>query len=69
MSAVEAAETNAEQAISIRHLAKRLDVSTRTARRLIREGELRAHRIRRQWRVFESDLHDYLARQANRHAA
>jgi excisionase family DNA binding protein len=55
-----------EPAISIQRLAKRLDVSQRTARRLIRAGGLRAHRIGRQWRVFEGDLRDYLAGQANR---
>jgi len=60
-------EQNLNQpAISIQGLAKRLDVSVRTARRLIRAGTLRAHRIGRQWRVFEGDLQDYLAGQANR---
>ena len=54
-----------DQAISVSRLAKRLDVSTRTARRIIEVGDLKAHRIGRQWRVFEPDLHDYLARQAN----
>jgi excisionase family DNA binding protein len=55
-----------QPAISIQGLAKRLGVSVRTARRLIRAGALRAHRIGRQWRVFEADLQDYLAGQANR---
>jgi excisionase family DNA binding protein len=63
------AATRGGQALSIQRLAERLDVSPRTARRLIREGELRAHRIRRQWRVFEHDLRDYLMRQANGHLA
>jgi excisionase family DNA binding protein len=55
----------ASGAISVSRLAKRLDVSTRTARRIIEDGDLKAHRIGRQWRVFEPDLQDYLARQAN----
>jgi excisionase family DNA binding protein len=40
-----------QPAISVQGLAKRLDVSVRTARRLILAGELSAHRIGRQWRV------------------
>jgi len=54
----------AEQVNSVSQLAKRLNVSTRTARRIIEDGALKAHRIGRQWRVFEEDLQDYLARQA-----
>jgi excisionase family DNA binding protein len=54
-----------QPAISIQGLAKRLDVSVRTARRLIRGGDLKAHRIGRQWRVFEPDLRTYLAGRAN----
>jgi len=53
-------------ALSVADVAARLDVSKRTASRLIETGELKAHHIRRQWRIFESDLQDYLARQANR---
>jgi excisionase family DNA binding protein len=55
-----------ERALSVSQLAKRLYVCERTARRIIEAGELKAHRIGRQWRVFEPDLRDYLARQANR---
>ena len=55
-----------DQALSISRLAERLDVSGRTARRIIESRQLKAHRIGRQWRVFEADLQDYLARQANR---
>jgi excisionase family DNA binding protein len=55
-----------EQVFSVSQLAKRLDVCERTARRIIETGELKAHRIGRQWRVFALDLQDYLARQANR---
>lgn len=54
-----------EEAFSITRMARRLDVSERTARRIIEIGQLKAHRIGRQWRVFEADLQDYLARNAN----
>jgi excisionase family DNA binding protein len=54
------------QALSVSRLAKRLCVCERTARRIIEAGDLKAHRIGRQWRVFELDLRDYLARQVNR---
>ena len=54
------------QALSVSRLAKRLHVSERTVRRIIDSGELKAHRVGRQWRVFDLDLRDYLARQANR---
>lgn len=55
-----------DHALSVSQLAKRLFVCERTTRRIIENGELKAHRIGRQWRVFEADLQDYLARQANR---
>ena len=47
-----------ERAISVQRLAEQLNVSVRTARRMIQAGELRAHRIGRLWRVFEVDLQD-----------
>lgn len=56
-----------ETKLSLCRVAKRLNVSERTARRLIEAGDLKAYRIGRQWRVFESDLQEYLAKQANRH--
>jgi excisionase family DNA binding protein len=56
---------NEHIAFSITRIAQRLDVSERTARRIVEIGELKAHRIGRQWRVFETDLQDYLARNAN----
>jgi excisionase family DNA binding protein len=58
-----------DQAISIKRLASNLGVCERTARRLIEAGVLKAHKIGRQWRVFESDLREYLTRNANRQAA
>ena len=63
---VEGSDILQQQAFSIAQLARRLDVCERTARRLIEGGELKAYRVGRQWRVFEPDLQEYLARQANR---
>ncbi|MBZ5611455.1 MAG: helix-turn-helix domain-containing protein [Acidobacteriia bacterium] len=58
-------ENVTEQVFSVGRIAKRLKVSPRTARRLVETGELKAYRIRKQWRIFEPDFQDYLARQAN----
>jgi excisionase family DNA binding protein len=55
-----------DQALSVGRIAELLNVSARTARRIIEARELKAHRIGRQWRVFETDFNDYLTRQANR---
>lgn len=55
-----------ERALSVLRIATLLDISGRTARRIIEAGDLKAHRIGRQWRVFEPDLQEYLARQVNR---
>ena len=55
--------------LSISKVCKRLDISEGTTRRLIETGVLKAHRIRHQWRIFESDLQDYLAAQSNRQPA
>jgi excisionase family DNA binding protein len=41
-------------------IARRLVVSEKTVRRLIRRGELRAYRIGRQFRVSEQDLLNFL---------
>jgi excisionase family DNA binding protein len=58
-----------EAALSPKRVAQALDVSPKIVRSLIRDGQIRAHRIGRQWRVFGSDLQEYLARQVNRTAA
>jgi excisionase family DNA binding protein len=57
------------KALPISHVSKRLNVCYKTTRRIIASGELRAHRIRRQWRVFEVDLREYLAKTVNRKVA
>lgn len=60
---------NQDGALSVSRVAEELQVCKKTARRIIDSGDLRAHRIRRQWRVFRKDFEEYLARQANQHAA
>jgi excisionase family DNA binding protein len=47
--------------LSVVVVAERLDVSTKTVRRLIASGNLRAHHVGRQVRVSEEDLALYLA--------
>ena len=58
-----------EPALSLQALAKRLNVSEKTVRRLVETCKLRAHRIGRQIRVFEADFQNFLAERANRKAA
>jgi excisionase family DNA binding protein len=58
-----------QQVLSLQAVAERLDISDETVRREIEGGKLRAYRIGRQWRVFEADLQDYLARQSSQCAA
>jgi excisionase family DNA binding protein len=41
--------------------AARLGISTKTVRRMIARGELAVHRIGRQLRVSQADLHSYIA--------
>lgn len=44
-------------------VATRLNLSERTIRRMIRDGQLRGFRVgQRHWRVWEHDLVKYLAR-------
>jgi excisionase family DNA binding protein len=52
-------------ALSVSGIARELDISKRTAARLVETGELKAHRVRRQWRVLRADFDAYLARNAN----
>ena len=46
--------------------AERLDLCEETVIKLIKSGELRAHRIRHQWKISERDLQAFLDRTANR---
>ncbi len=43
-------------------------VSTRTVTRLIKSGDLTAHKVGRQWRIARTDLQDFLNRQARHHS-
>jgi len=52
--------------LSVKQVGRRLMVGERTARSLVKSGELKGHRIGRVWRVFETDLNDFLARNASR---
>jgi excisionase family DNA binding protein len=49
--------------LSISAVAKRLDVSTRTVRRLIDDKSIAIHRIGRQIRISEADLAAYVQSQ------
>jgi excisionase family DNA binding protein len=46
---------------TIAMVAETLNVSSKTVRRLIESGALRAHRVGRQWRIAEDNLHAFLA--------
>jgi excisionase family DNA binding protein len=52
----------APRLLSIATVALQLDVSQKTVRRLIEDGELPIHRIGRQVRISESDLAAFIAR-------
>jgi len=47
--------------LTIEDVAKILNVSPATVRRLIEDGELKAKKIRGQWRIKKEDLDAYLA--------
>ena len=55
-------QRRAEELMSVEDVAKRLDVSIKTVRRLISKGEIEVYRIGRQLRVSEGDLAHYLVR-------
>jgi len=46
-------------------LKRRLRLSSKTVRRLIKAGKLRAYQIERQWRVAERDLLQFLNARCN----
>jgi excisionase family DNA binding protein len=48
-------------------VARRLQVSGKTVRRLIDRGELAVHRIGRLLRMSEADLQSYVAKQREQH--
>jgi excisionase family DNA binding protein len=54
--------TPAPRLMSVAAVALQLDVSQKTVRRLIEDGELPIHRIGRQIRISEPDLAAFIAR-------
>jgi excisionase family DNA binding protein len=50
---------------SVMEAARRLGFSERKTHREIASGNLKAHRIGRNWRIFEADLQEYLMKTAN----
>jgi excisionase family DNA binding protein len=50
----------AHMLLAIPDVADRLGISTKSVRRMIARGELRAHRIGRLIRVSEADYHNYV---------
>jgi excisionase family DNA binding protein len=54
------------QLLALSEVAKRLSMCRETVARLVHSGELRASRIRHQWRVSERDLQSFLDRTADR---
>lgn len=52
----------APQMLSVAAVAARLDLSTKTVRRLIDRRELLVHRVGGQVRISEDDLREYLVR-------
>jgi len=49
--------------LTVPDVARRLNLSDKTVRRMIQAGELEAYQIRRQWRISERDLCAFLAQQ------
>lgn len=49
-----------EPLLTIPDIARLFQVSTKTVRRWIDAGELRAHRLGRQWRISTSEVEQFL---------
>ena len=54
--------TQSSDLLTVKEVAEILRVSQPTVLRMIDDGELRAIRVRTQWRIRRSDLDDYLQR-------
>ena len=50
------------RAMTTEQIAQRLQVSKRTVRRLIKDKEILAYKIGKEWRVDELDLKAYIAK-------
>lgn len=48
--------------LTVREVAEMMRVSTMTVYRLIKAGELTATRVGHSYRIFDTDVNDYLAR-------
>ncbi len=53
-----------EELLTIEEVARILRISVQTVRRMIDEGELRAIKIRGQWRIKREDLQNYIDRKS-----
>lgn len=51
---------NQEQLLTVEQAAGRLQVSTKTIRRRIRDGSLKAHSIGRLWRIRPEELEAFI---------
>ena len=54
--------TQSSDLLTVKEVAEILRVSQPTVLRMIDDGELRAIRVRNQWRIRRSELEDYLQR-------
>ncbi len=54
--------TQSSDLLTVKEVAEILRVSQPTVLRMIDDGELRAIRVRNQWRIRRSDLDDFLQR-------
>ncbi len=54
--------TQSPDLLTVKEVAEILRVSQPTVLRMIDDGELRAIRVRNQWRIRRSELEDYLQR-------
>lgn len=52
--------------MTIEQTAEYLQLGVKTIRRMIDEGELKASKIRNNWRIRKSDIDEYLDQNANK---
>lgn len=55
--------------VPLKTVSVRLGMSIQTVRRLVGSGDLVAYRVRRSWRVYESDFQAFLASRSNQRKA
>lgn len=49
-----------ETVLTVEETSEALKVSTAVVRALLRSGELKGRKVGRDWRVLESDLHEFM---------